>query len=319
MNPKMIVIALGGNAISVKGEEGNIGQQFARTQVSTRHLVELIVRGHEIMVTHGNGPQVGSILRRVELSACEVYPIPLHLCVADTQAGMGFMIAQCLNNELRHRGRADITASAIVTNVEVDPDDPAFKNPTKPVGTYLKKAQAMLLKEKYGWPLREFDNEEFRIVVPSPLPKRIMQIDMIRRLADESELLVCCGGGGIPVCQDANGDFIGVDAVIGKDRTSALLAIELGVGRLVIATGVEKVMVDYRTPNARALDSLTIAEARRLLAEGQFPEGTMGPKIEAALDFVENSPHASPHAIITDLEHIADALDGKTGTHLTRN
>ncbi|MDK2972930.1 MAG: carbamate kinase [Candidatus Sumerlaeota bacterium] len=318
MNPRMIVVALGGNAISVKDEEGNIAQQFARTRETARHLAELIVQGHDLIVTHGNGPQVGNVLRRVELSAAEVYPIPLHLCVANTQAGMGFMIAQCLNNELRRRGKERITASTIITAVEVDPSDPAFAKPTKPIGKYLKKEEALLLKEQHGWPMQEFDNEEYRLVVPSPIPRRILPIEMIKRLVDEHELLVCCGGGGIPVWCDAAGEETGVDCVIDKDRTSALLATELGLGRFVIATAVEKVMLAYRTPRQRPLDRLTIAEARAYLDAGEFPAGTMGPKIEAAIDFLERTPHPSPVAIITNLENISGALAGTTGTHLVR-
>lgn len=316
-NPHMIVIALGGNAISRKGEEGSLKQQYLRTSESAELLTQLILEGHELLITHGNGPQVGDSLRRVELAANEVYPVPLHVCVAETQATMGFMITECMNNALRKVGK-EVIATTIVTMVEVDPNDPAFGKPTKPIGKYLSRAEADDLVRRHGWRMQEYDKEEFRRVVPSPVPRHILQSDLIRRLADESELLVACGGGGIPVMRNGDGRINGVDCVIDKDRTSALLAAQLGVSRFIIATAVEKVMLDYRTPNARAIGRLTVSEARAHLASGQFPAGTMGPKIEAACDFLENTPHPEPRAFITDLEHVRDALEGRTGTLLMR-
>ena len=318
MNDALTVVALGGNAISRKGEEGSIEQQFFRTQESAKFLTDLIEDGHRLVITHGNGPQVGNALRRVELAAREVYPIPLHLCVADTQATMGFMITQCLNNELQRRGMRDINANTVLTNVEIDPEDPAFGQPTKPIGRYLKRSEAVALEERHGWEMEEFDNVEFRRVVPSPCPKKIIQLDLIKTLVSQGHLLVVCGGGGIPVRREDNGDYIGVDCIIDKDRTAALLAAKLEASRLLIGTSVEHVMLDYRTSKQRPLTSLTATEAKQHLDEGHFPKGTMGPKVEAGVAFLENTPTENSEAIITDPENMVAAVNRQTGTRIIK-
>lgn len=313
--PIPIVVALGGNAISRPREEGNITQQFAHARDTAEHLVRLIERGYLPVVTHGNGPQVGNVLRRVELAAGEIYPIPLHICVADTQAGMGFMICQCLDNALRRRGLARNVVS-LVTTVEVDPADPAFATPTKPIGKSLSQAQAFAYAEQYGWKMKAFGDDEYRRVVASPPPRTIREIGPIRHLVGQGDVVVAAGGGGIAVARDAAGDWKGVDCVVDKDLTSALLAAELGVSTLVIATGVDHVMLNFGKPDARALDSLTVGEARRHMAEGQFPPGTLGPKIEAALLFLERSSRAEARVLIVDLDHISEGLEGRAGTWL---
>ncbi|MEE9293537.1 MAG: carbamate kinase [Phycisphaerae bacterium] len=317
-NEAPIVVALGGNAVSREGEEGNIPQQFANSRETAVRLVKLVSQGHHIVVTHGNGPQVGNVLRRVELASKELYPLPLDSCGADTQGAMGYMIGQCLNNEFRRCG-IDKLATAIVTTVEVDRDDPAFANPTKPIGRFYPADEAQKLKERQGWHMIEIRGHGFRRVVPSPLPRRIVEIDLIRRLVAEGQILIVAGGGGIPVTRNADGDYAGCEAVIDKDRTSAILAREVDAATLVIATSVERVALDYDTPQVRYLDRMTIAEARRYLDAGQFPPGSMGPKIEAAVSFLETSKHADARVVICDLNGMTEALAGKTGTRIERD
>ncbi|MBU0637950.1 MAG: carbamate kinase [Planctomycetes bacterium] len=313
-----IVIALGGNAISRENEEGNITQQFQRTRQTVALLADVIEAGHHLVITHGNGPQVGNVLRRVELAAKEVYPLPLDICGADTQGGMGYMIAQCLNNELRQRGIAR-TVTAIITMTEVAPDDPAFHKPTKPIGGHYERELGEQMQKLYGWQMVETSTGRLRRVVPSPIPVEIVEINLIRRLARAGELLVVCGGGGIPVTRNDDGDLIGIEAVIDKDRSAALLANAVEASTLLIATSVEGVALDFATPTQRFVDRMTVSEARQHLADKQFPAGSMGPKVGAALDFLERSSHASPRVIISALQQMADALAGKAGTRIERD
>lgn len=317
-NEGPIVVALGGNAISREDEEGNVPQQFRRTRQTVVWLANLIEAGRQIVITHGNGPQVGNVLRRVELAAHELYTLSLDICGADTQGGMGYMIAQCLNNELRRRGVAR-TVGVILTMVEVAPDDPAFKNPTKPIGGFYERQKGEQMRERYAWQMAEVSGGRLRRVVPSPIPQSIVEIELIRRLTRAGELLVVAGGGGIPVSRDDEGDLVGVEAVIDKDRTSALLAGAVDAGTFLIATNVERVALDFGQPTQRFLDRLTIAEARRHLAEGQFPSGSMGPKVEAAIAFLEQSRRSDARVIICELRHVADALAGRAGTQFERN
>ncbi len=317
MEHTQMVIALGGNAISRKGEEGNLAQQFARTRESCEFLADFVAARHEIVITHANGPQVGDALRRVELTASEIYPVPLHMCVADTQATMGFMISQCLSNALARRG-IERTVSAVLTNVAVDLQDPAFGNPDKPIGKFLSREQAEALIARHGWQMRQYNHRDWRRVVPSPSPRAILEFELIQRLAREGMILICCGGGGIPVTRNGSGEWKGVDCVIDKDRTTAMLAADLGYPLLLIATSVERVCLEYRTPAQRALDRLTLGEAERWLAAGQFPAGTMGPKVEAAIEFLKRSKRIDAHVIISSLERMSDALAGRTGTHIVR-
>jgi carbamate kinase len=314
-----IVVALGGNAISRPHEEGNIEQQFRNMRETAVHLADVINEGCRVIVTHGNGPQVGHVMRRVELAANEVYRLPLDICGADTQGGMGYMIAQCLRNELHRRG-LNCNVTAIVTSVEVDPRDPDFERPTKPIGSfYQSQEQAEELKKKYGWKLVHVPNHGYRRVVPSPLPRAIVEIDLIRRLANAGEILVTAGGGGIPVARTESGALVGVEAVIDKDRTSGLLARAIDAAVLLICTNVSRVAVNYQKPNERFLDHVTHAEIRRYYLEGQFPPGSMGPKVEAAIDFLEGSRRPDACVIICDLEHMADALAGRAGTWITKD
>lgn len=314
---KRLVVALGGNAISAPGKVGDIDEQFAQVSETAEVLCDAVERGYHLIVTHGNGPQVGNILRRVELARGELYPIPLEVCVADTQAGMGYMIAQCLSNAMNRRHlTCDVTA--VVTTVLVDPNDPAFDDPNKAIGPVLTEAQAEAHQAKDGWQIRDEGKGRFRRVVPSPLPRKIIEMPAIDRLVEAGQIVVCCGGGGIPVAVDSNGIVRGVAAVIDKDRTTGLLARHLQSPTLVILTAVDYACVNFGKPNERRLEQLTADDAEFHLKAGQFGAGSMRPKIETAIDFVRHSPHDDAVAIIAHANRFADALDGKSGTRIVR-
>lgn len=313
MTPSRIVIALGGNAISPEHGRGDIPEQFDQSRATAHRLANLIEAGWTPLITHGNGPQVGNVLRRVELAAAEVYPLPLDVCVADTQGGMGYMIAQCLTNELSRRAISR-TVSAIVTRVEVAANDPAFLAPTKPVGGFYDRTRALEFQARAGWRMIEIAGHGWRRVVPSPKPTAVLEIELLRRLLAVGEIVIAGGGGGVPVTRTPNGEYAGVEAVIDKDRTSALLARQLGVPTLLIATGVERVATGYGTTRQRDHDQLKTVEARELLAHGEFPPGSMGPKIEAALDFLANAENTAARVIICHLDQIQESLEGRNGT-----
>lgn len=317
---KPIVVALGGNAITPSSDSGFdvISRQFDTTRRTVVTLVDLIQAGGRLLVTHGNGPQVGAALRRVELAAREVYPLPLDICGADTQGGMGYMIAQCFNNELRRRG-IEITANTIITSVEVDPNDPEFQKPTKPIGSFYTAEQADKMQREHGWKMvRAQRNGKYRRVVPSPIPRRIIEIKLIRECIAAGDLIVAGGGGGIPIALNSEGRLVGIEGVIDKDRTSALLARQIGAATFIIATGIRKVALNFGRPNERYLDRMTIAEARSYAAQGQFPPGSMGPKIEAAIDFLTQVQDSEACVLICDLDHMMDAVNGRDGTRIVR-
>lgn len=312
-----LVVALGGNAISAPGKIGDIDEQFAQVSETAECLCDALERGYQLIVTHGNGPQVGNVLRRVEIARSELYPIPLEVCVADTQAGMGYMIAQCLSNVMNRRNLPnDVTA--IVTTVLVDPEDPAFQSADKAIGPHLTEAQAEQHRTKDGWQLRDEGNGRFRRVVPSPQPRKIIELPAIDQLVNAGQIVVCCGGGGIPVAVDPLGRVRGVAAVIDKDRTTGLLARHLQAPTLVILTAVEYACINFGKPDERRLETITADEAETYLKAGQFGAGSMRPKIETGIDFVRNSPHADAVAIIAHVNQFAAALDGKSGTRIVR-
>jgi carbamate kinase len=314
---KRLVVALGGNAISAPGKIGDIDEQFAQVSETAQVLCDAVERGYQLIVTHGNGPQVGNVLRRVELARSELYPIPLEVCVADTQAGMGYMIAQCLSNAMNRRNLTH-NVTAVVTTVLVDPDDPAFQEPNKAIGPVLTAAEADTHRTKDGWQIRDEGKGRFRRVVPSPLPRKIIEMPAIESLIVGGQIVVCCGGGGIPVAVDSNGRVRGVAAVIDKDRTTGLLAHHLQAPTLVILTAVDYACINYGKPDEQRLEQITADEAQRYLDADQFGAGSMRPKIEAAIDFVRNSPHSEATAIIAHVNHFAAALDGKSGTRIVR-
>lgn len=311
-----IVVAIGGNALVTPGTPGDIHDQFAHSRQMAKPLADLVQRGWQVTITHGNGPQVGNIMRRVELSSRVVYPIDLGLAVADTQAGMGYMIAQTLRNELRHR---DVRRScvAVVTSVVVDADDPAFAHPTKPIGPFLNADSAKRHYEQDGWVIMAEAGRGLRRVVPSPTPLRIVEIEVLQHLVEAGYLVVAGGGGGIPVIENDEGELHGVEAVIDKDLTSAMLAAEVQADVLAIITGIERVYLDFGRPRQRPLERADTQQIEMLVSEGQFAEGSMLPKIQAATNFLKDRHSASARAIITDWSDLPAALEGKTGTTIT--
>jgi carbamate kinase len=312
-----LVVALGGNAISAADKQGNIAEQFEQVSQTAEFLCDAIERGYQLIVTHGNGPQVGNILRRVEIARSELYPIPLEVCVADTQAGMGYMIAQCLSNAMNRRNlTCDVTA--IVTTVMVDADDPAFSDANKAIGPGMTQAQAEGHRNCDGWQIRDEGNGRFRRVVPSPLPRKIIEMPAIEQLVNSGQIVVCCGGGGIPVAVDTMGRVRGVAAVIDKDRTTGLLARQLEAPTLVILTAVEYACINFVKPDEQRLEQITADQAEAFMKAGQFGAGSMRPKIEAAIDFVRHSQNADALAIIAHVNYFAAALDHKSGTRITK-
>lgn len=313
----LIVVALGGNAISRENQEGSVDQQFENSRTTAVALADMVEKGYGLVITHGNGPQIGNFLLRNEAAAGAIYPLPMEVAVAHVQGGMGFMIAQTLTNELNRR-EIDRTVTAIVTTVRVDADDPSFLKPTKPIGRVLTQADAERYEQGEGWSIKEVSPGKFRRVVASPFPKKIMEIKTIRRAVQAGDLLVVCGGGGIPVVQDPRAGLIGVKAVIDKDLASALLAVELEAPTLMILTAVDYVSIDFGKPTERQIKSMTANEAAAWLAEGQFPPGSMGPKVQAAVEFIRRSRSSNPQVLIGPLERATDALAGKIGTKITR-
>ncbi|UCG16952.1 MAG: carbamate kinase [Phycisphaerales bacterium] len=313
-----ITVALGGNALSDPTGRGTITQQFARTRKTAAVLCDLLEAGHRLLITHGNGPQVGSILRRVELSQHEVYPIDLGLCVADSQAGMGYMIAQCMTNELLKRG-INRYAVAIVTTVQVHPDDPAFAEPTKPIGAFYSQEQARRHCEQDGWNMAEIPNRGFRRLAPSPKPLAIKEIRQISRLHDDGELIIACGGGGVPVIWTQGWGYEGVEAVIDKDLCAALLAVGVNADLLVIVTDQDCIYERFGQPDQKPIDRLTASQARARLDAGDFPAGSMAPKVQAAVNFLSESGHPDARAIITSDTMLDQAIAGRAGTSIVRD
>jgi carbamate kinase len=310
MERKTIVIAFGGNAITREFEEGNIYQQFANTRRGLVGVVALVERSYRVALTHGNGPQVGNALIRVESSRQLVPPLPLGVIVADLQGGMGYMIQQSLLNML-HRHGIQKEVVTLITQVVVRPDDPSINNPTKFVGPIYPPERAEELHHLHGWILKEDRGRGWRRVVPSPQPIEIVEKKVIHDLLANDRIVIAAGGGGIPVYLDREERLEGINAVIDKDLAAAILARDIGANELVVLTGVEKVAVDFAKPAQRWLDRMTIAESKKYLAEGQFPEGSMGPKIRGAINFLESG---GERVVITAIEKLAEAMEGKTGT-----
>lgn len=314
MDDKRIVVAFGGNASYPPNIKGLAEEQFALIQIACEHLARLLEGGFKLVLTHGNGPVVGNILYRMAKTAHELAPMPMDICVAHSQGGMGYMLQQTLTNVL-HEHEIDVRVSCLVTQVEVDGDDPAFLKPSKPVGKFFTKREADAMARETGWKFAEDSNRGYRRVVPSPLPLRILDTAAIEALIYAGIVPIAAGGGGIPVIRDIHGEFHGVPAVIDKDYTSALLANQIGAGTLVMLTGVERVALDFGKPTQRLLSEITAADAARYMAEGQFPPGSMGPKIGAALKYLERG---GQRVIITSLEHAFEALQGRAGTRIVR-
>ena len=315
---KTIVIALGGNSLIRAKEKGTVAEQYANLQQTSEQLVELLESENRIVVTHGNGPQVGSLLLATEVAKDVVPPLPLDVCGAATQGIMGYMIQQTLANGLRAKEiKHNITT--VVTQVIVDRNDPAFKHPSKPIGPFYSLYEAQKLQKEKDWVMIEDAKRGYRRVVPSPKPVEIQQARIIESMLDAGEIVVAIGGGGIPVIRESNRRLTGVEAVIDKDFASSRLAIDLKANIFLILTAVEKVYRDFGQPSQKALDHINLKQTKELLAEGHFGKGSMEPKIRAAIDFLEDSNGpAEREVIITLPEKATAALEGKTGTRITR-
>jgi len=309
---KLAVVAVGGNSLIKDKDHQTIPDQYQAGAESMAHIAGMIEAGWDVVVTHGNGPQVGFILRRAELALHELHPVPLDFCGADTQGAIGYMFQQALHNEFRAR-RMRKAAATVVTQVLVDRNDPAFQKPSKPIGSFMDEPAARQHRESDGWAVVEDAGRGWRRVVASPLPKRIIEEGAIRCLIEAGFVVICTGGGGIPVVEDDRGNLTGIEAVIDKDFAGSLLAASLKADLFLISTAVEKVAINYNKPEQQWLDSLTLAEARRHLADGQFAKGSMGPKIEAIIKYLEQG---GKQALITDPVNVERALQGQTGTRI---
>ena len=312
MKSPLAVIAIGGNSLILDSKKITVMDQYRAASETSHHIAALVAAGYRVVVTHGNGPQVGFILLRSDLARNVLHEVPLDSCVADTQGALGYQIGQTLANELRHQNIQKSIAT-VVTQVLVDKNDKAFTNPTKPIGSFYTEAEAQKHKADSGWTLKEDAGRGWRRVVASPKPLRIVEENTIRLLLEQDVVVIAVGGGGIPVRETQKGDLEGCAAVIDKDLASCLLAKNLKADLFIISTGVDKVAIDFKKPTQRELDRLTVAEAKKYLAEGQFPAGSMGPKIEAAIDFLE---HGGKEVIITQPHLLEEAIAGRNGTHL---
>ena len=309
---RLAVIAVGGNALLTGPDRESIPDQYEAAYQTARRIVPLVREGWRVIVTHGNGPQIGFVLRRSELARGEVPIVPMDYAGADIQGAVGYMFVQALENALVESGMSDC-AAAVVTRVEVAADDPAFENPTKPIGFYMSEEVARELADCEGWIVREDAGRGWRRVVPSPTPVRIRDLDTISALADKVAVVVACGGGGIPVFVGDDGSCTGAEAVIDKDLASSLLARELGADRFIVSTSVPRVAINFGKPDQEWLDRVTLEEVLVLEAEGHFLAGSMGPKVRAVAEFVAES---GQRGVITDIEHLAEAIDGNAGTQI---
>ena len=311
---RIAVVAVGGNSLISDKSHQTIPDQYLAADESMKHIAGMIEAGWEVVITHGNGPQVGFILRRAELSLHELHPVPLDYCGADTQGAIGYMFQQALYNEFRQRGMQK-QAATVVTQVLVDRDDPAFEKPSKPIGSFMDEATAMTRSESEGWVVVEDSGRGWRRVVPSPTPRRIIQKDAIQALINGGFTVIGVGGGGIPVIEDEHGDLVGVEAVIDKDFASALLAADIKADLLLISTAVEKVAINFNKPDQQWLDEMSLEQAKGYLGQGHFGKGSMEPKIRAIINFLEAG---GQQALITNPENLERALAGETGTRIVR-
>ena len=310
---KTAVVAIGGNSLIKDKEHQSVPDQFATTDETCAHIADMIRQGWRVVITHGNGPQVGFILLRSEIASNVLHPVPLDSCGADTQGALGYMIQQLLGNRLSQLPGAPPVVT-VVTQVVVDGNDPAFQNPSKPIGPFYDEDRARQYEEDQGWTVVEDAGRGWRRVVPSPIPTDIVELGAMRALLQTGFVVIGVGGGGIPVVRDEQGNLRGVEAVIDKDYASGLLATGLEADLFLISTAVEKVYLDFGKPDQRPLDNLTAEEAREYLEQGHFPRGSMGPKIRAVIQFLERG---GKEALITSPENLARALRGETGTRIT--
>ena len=306
------VIAVGGNSLIRAGQRGTTEEQLANAHATAKHIVQMVARGWRIVITHGNGPQVGATLLRSERAAQEVYTQALDICVAATQSEIGYIIQRAMEYELRQIGLLT-PVMTVLTQVRVDEHDPAFSRPSKPIGPFYSKAAAEEKKARYGWHVMEDAARGYRRVVPSPEPVEVFEEHIIKKILDLGMIVIAVGGGGIPVIEKENNLVIGCEAVIDKDRASSLLAVSLNADLFIISTDVSQVFVDYKKPTQKALGLVSVQELENYRMQRQFAEGSMGPKVESVIRFVQKTGNK---AIITSFECLIDALDGNAGTHI---
>ncbi len=309
---KKAVIALGGNALIKKDQEGNIHEQFANTREISKDIVRIIQDGWDIVLTHGNGPQVGAILLQNDLARDVTPAMPLGICVAESEGLIGYMVQQCLSNALK-KANVKRPVATLVTQVLVDEDDPSFKDPTKPIGPYYSDDEIDNVREE-GYTFKKFD-DGWRMVVPSPDPKKIVEGKIIKKLLDDNILVIASGGGGMPVIEKEGWGLDGLEGVIDKDLASERLAEQIDAELLVILTNVEKIYLNYGKTDEKALDKVSLEEIKKYYKEGHFPEGSMGPKVLAAIRFLESG---GKKVIISHVDKGYSAFVGKTGTHISK-
>ena len=312
MDSKLIVIAIGGNSLIEYSKHVTVSAQYEAAAKTCHHIARLVREGHRVVIAHGNGPQVGYILRRAEYAKDILHTVPLDSCVADTQGAIGYQLQRALDNEFAALGLKESVAT-VVTQVEVDPNDKSFQNPTKPIGSFMSEEEALKHKEKDGWSIMEDAGRGFRRVVASPKPKKIIELDTIRTLLDNNIIVIAAGGGGIPVVRDENGALQGKEAVIDKDLAAAILAKDLHADLFVISTAVEKVCLNYGKPDQKELSEVPVSELDTYIGEGHFAPGSMLPKIQAVRDFVSSTGGIG---LITDPAHLYDALYHGAGTKI---
>jgi len=306
------IVAIGGNSLVSAEMPPTVANQFHLAAKAVVPIADLIEGGHGLVITHGNGPQVGFMALRSDLSREHIHEVPLDSLVANTQGSLGYMLQRALGEEFRRREHIQEVVS-IITEVEVYPDDDAFDVPTKPIGRVYSDSESDILAMERGWDLVYVEKQGWRRVVPSPIPHKIVQLPTVRRLVDQGVIVVCCGGGGIPVVRAENGAIDGIEAVIDKDRVSALLGLDLGAERLFLTTGTDAIYADFHTPKRRRLNRLTISQVQEMADQGQFPAGSMGPKVEAAIQFVEGGGRA---AVICSPPQLVAAFNGESGTEI---
>ncbi len=307
---KVAVVAFGGNALLQPGDRGTQEEQVARARQASRWLADIIAQGWRLVLVHGNGPQVGNILIQAEEASTKIPPQSLDVAVAQTEGSIGFLLQQAMRNRLEFLN-IDPVVATILTEVEVDARDQGFKVPTKPIGPFFTRYRAEVLNRDFGWTMREDSGRGWRKVVASPKPLRVLNMDAIRTLVEVCDVLVAGGGGGIPVVRGRDRQWRGVEAVIDKDHSSALIASELEADLFIVITGISRVAVEFGRPTQKWLEYLSVEDATAYLESGEFPPGSMGPKIEAALDHVKRT---GKEVLITDIDHIREALDGTAGT-----
>jgi len=314
MESRLAVLAIGGNSLIKNKDSISMAHQYQAVRETSAYMADLIAEGLNLVITHGNGPQVGFLYRRGELSRHELPLIPLDICGADTQGAIGYMIQKALLNEFRKRGITK-NVSTVVTQALVDEHDPSFQNPSKPIGSFMSEGDALANKKEFGWHVMEDAGRGFRRVVPSPIPKEIIELEAIRSLVNQGYIVVAAGGGGIPVIRNDRGEIEGVEAVIDKDHASSLLARNLGADLFIISTAVDEVYLNFGKDNQRGIRHATLSEVKQFLEEGHFKPGSMKPKIEAIIKFLEGD---GKKAMITSPDNLLKTVKGESGTTIVK-